>query len=145
MRTLLSLSAGLALAASLALPALAESETAWPRSNSVYGLDNYRGGSAVKAPAVTYDPWNDAFIPFGSSRAATSADAGGQSVPDPKALNAQVAGYREYWQRRNSQIISQGGYDGASVPVRLFDRDPVSRRAFYGDNGPAMQGLGGGD
>lgn len=145
MRTLFSLFAALALTVGLAVPVLAESEYAWPRANSVYGLDAYRSGPSVKTPTATYDPWNDSFVPFGSSRAATASDAGGQFPTDAKALDAQVAGYREYWYRRNAQIIGEGGYEGPSVPVRLFERDPVARRAFSGDNGPALQGRGSGD
>lgn len=124
MRTLFSLFAALALAVGLTLPVSAEQPAAWPRSNSVYGLDDWRSGPAVKTPAApAVNAWTAPFASFTAWKALPAGhDAGGQHGPDPEALDAQVRGYRDYWRRRNAELIDRNGDLAPVLPVRIHER-----------------------
>ncbi len=138
MRTLLSILAVLALAFGLSVPASAEQPTAWPRGESLNGHSNgasvFRTSKQRVAPAPTYNPWTDAFIPYGNSKANTASDAGGQIVPTPQELDAQVASYRLYWARRNAELYRDGELADV-LPVRVHER--LNAKAF---GSPVMSG-----
>lgn len=124
------------LALVIASPVLAESPTPWPRYPH-QGIESqaHANGPAYAAPSAAYNVWTDAFVPFGSSAAATSADKGGQS-PTPQAeLDAQVRQYRAYWLARNSSLITPGGELAPALPVRVHER--LNAKAF---GSPVMSG-----
>lgn len=137
MRTLLSILAVLALAFGLSVPASAEQPAAWPRGDSLEAPTHFapvRASKVRKTTAPTYNPWTDDFIPYGSSKANTASDAGGQIVPTPQELDAQVASYRLYWARRNAELYRDGELADV-LPVRVHER--LNAKAF---GSPVMSG-----
>ena len=115
--------------------AFAESETAWPRY-PYQGIQATEPGTVYTAPAAgAVNVWVDAFVPFGASAAATSADKGGQSPTPAAELDAQMRGYRAYWVARNRELITADGELAGVLPVRVHER--LNAKAF---GSPVMQG-----
>lgn len=122
------------LALGLASPALAESPTPWPRYPH-QGLESQAPARGpVRAAPSAYSPWTDAFVPYGSSRAATGADAGGQHPTSQADLDAQTRAHRVYWEQRNEELFATGE-PGDVLPVRVHER--LNARAF---GSPVMSG-----
>jgi hypothetical protein len=114
--------------------ASAEAPTPWPRY-PYSGIESHGTPSVVRAPAATYNVWTDAFVPFGSSAAATSNDKGGQSPTPAAELDAQARAHRIYWERQNAGLIAQDGTLVDVLPVRVHER--LNRNAF---GSPVMSG-----
>jgi hypothetical protein len=129
--------------ASLSLPAAvavkAETGAAWPRYPYAYdgGFPAERG-TIYKAPAATFDPWKDEFIPYGGSAAATGSDKGGQHALTAAELSAQLAINRGYQHETRQAIIAAGGCKSDSLPVW------VHQACHYNPFGKATEGGGDG-
>lgn len=127
--------------ASLSLPAAADES--WPR-NPIPGADNNGGFAASASAAATFDPWKDAFIPYGGSAAATGADKGGQHPLTAAELSAQQAINRGYQHETRQAIIAAGGCNSDSLPVWVHQAchyNPFGKATEGGGDG----GSGGGD
>lgn len=100
----------------------AEQPAAWPRHGDVTTVHSYaKGPRRVTAPAATYNPWTDDFIPFASSKAATTSDGGGQFPTSQAELDAQQRAYRQYWAQRNAELFRDGNLADV-LPVRVHER-----------------------
>ncbi len=120
----------------LAAPALAD-DAYWPGEPRP-GADNNGNARAVFAgQAVTYDPWNSDFVPFGASAAATAADTGGQHPLTADELNRQLAVNRAYHQALRSRLIAEGGVHAPVLPLWAAEGTAFNQRAF---GSPVMSG-----
>lgn len=114
--------------------ASAESPTPWP-GYPHRGIESQSPATMpAKAPSASYSVWTDAFVPFGSSAAATGADKGGQSPTSAADLDRQGLAHRRYWEARNEELFATG--EPADVlPVRVHEK--LNARAF---GSPVMSG-----
>jgi hypothetical protein len=126
-----------ALMAAAVTQVKAEAPTAWPRDIDItvnHGSP-YAPRAAAKSTAAPVNAWTAPFSSYADWAALPTTFDKGQPTITAKELDAQVAGYRAYWLKRNQSLIDSNGDLVPVLPVRVHER--LNAKAF---GSPVMGG-----